>query len=259
MKCPRCDYGWESKVPHPKECPRCKARLDYKLMGALPLIEKKGGEKLMTSKLPWTTAAVLIVAAVAVGAWAVFGVSPVPTDVSPSDEWSTQAATISIGDINWLVSAGSTPSESGIENVFFMVHVASADGDNDGYDNMENLAEHENIQTIPGENSAVLESSGDEVKVPYDNYFDIVVTFKVHKTQVYDVRETDNFTIHIVASGAVVIDENTNSTNMFCIENSSPDTDWGRWNAVFNNDGAGFTLVAGSNFTIDNIDLYGWI
>jgi uncharacterized paraquat-inducible protein A len=32
-QCPRCQYQWEPRVPDPKECPRCKARLDK---GTLP-------------------------------------------------------------------------------------------------------------------------------------------------------------------------------------------------------------------------------
>ena len=30
MECLKCDYNWESRVENPKECPRCKVRLDYK-------------------------------------------------------------------------------------------------------------------------------------------------------------------------------------------------------------------------------------
>ena len=28
MKCDKCGYEWDGRVPHPKSCPRCKARLD---------------------------------------------------------------------------------------------------------------------------------------------------------------------------------------------------------------------------------------
>ena len=28
MKCYKCDYFWEERINNPKECPRCKARLD---------------------------------------------------------------------------------------------------------------------------------------------------------------------------------------------------------------------------------------
>jgi predicted Zn-ribbon and HTH transcriptional regulator len=28
MKCKRCGYEWEARKEEPKECPRCKARLD---------------------------------------------------------------------------------------------------------------------------------------------------------------------------------------------------------------------------------------
>jgi len=29
MKCPKCNYEWESRTKNPKACPRCKTRLDY--------------------------------------------------------------------------------------------------------------------------------------------------------------------------------------------------------------------------------------
>jgi len=29
MKCPHCGYEWKPRVKNPKECPRCKYRLDY--------------------------------------------------------------------------------------------------------------------------------------------------------------------------------------------------------------------------------------
>lgn len=29
MKCKKCGYEWQSRLENPKECPRCKTRLDY--------------------------------------------------------------------------------------------------------------------------------------------------------------------------------------------------------------------------------------
>ena len=29
MLCPKCNYEWISRVKYPKECPRCKRRLDF--------------------------------------------------------------------------------------------------------------------------------------------------------------------------------------------------------------------------------------
>ena len=34
MRCPRCGYEWEPKIHRPKECPRCKQRLDSELRRA---------------------------------------------------------------------------------------------------------------------------------------------------------------------------------------------------------------------------------
>jgi predicted Zn-ribbon and HTH transcriptional regulator len=28
-KCLKCEYDWETRVENPKECPRCKTRMDY--------------------------------------------------------------------------------------------------------------------------------------------------------------------------------------------------------------------------------------
>lgn len=28
MKCDKCEYYWIARVDYPKECPRCKTRLD---------------------------------------------------------------------------------------------------------------------------------------------------------------------------------------------------------------------------------------
>ena len=28
-KCWKCGYEWDSRIESPKECPRCKTRLDY--------------------------------------------------------------------------------------------------------------------------------------------------------------------------------------------------------------------------------------
>lgn len=30
MICNKCDYHWKPRVKNPKECPRCKIRLDLK-------------------------------------------------------------------------------------------------------------------------------------------------------------------------------------------------------------------------------------
>jgi predicted Zn-ribbon and HTH transcriptional regulator len=30
MKCEKCSYDWTPRKETPKECPRCKTRLDYK-------------------------------------------------------------------------------------------------------------------------------------------------------------------------------------------------------------------------------------
>ncbi len=39
MNCPKCQYGWQSRVQEPKACPRCKTRLDY-VRGSLNEQEK---------------------------------------------------------------------------------------------------------------------------------------------------------------------------------------------------------------------------
>ena len=150
------------------------------------------------------------------------------------------------------------PSESGIENIYFFVHgFGDDDEDNHFHWNSQGPAENENILEYNG-TDVVITSSGGSVNVPADTKFDIVVAFKVHSSQVYDPTQTDNFRIEYIFSGAISDADNTTSVNMFCFDNDGTGTTWGRWVAVLNNGGEGYSLTAGSNFSIDNIALYGW-
>ncbi len=263
MKCPRCAYDWDPKVPNPKECPRCKARLDYEPgpVGA-PKIGKKGGVKEMASKnkLPWATALILIVAAVAVGTWAIIGTTSVETPPPPpptGGEWT-----------RFAVWGAGTPATSGIENVYFMNHGFGDDAD-DNFFHLQTVdtedngpKENENIYWYNNDNAQVLRASGDTISVNADNAFDIVVVYKVHSTQVYNPAGTDNFRIELILSGAIAVEENDNSDVKFCFDNDQSNggtgSTWGRWVTVFNGGGNGYQITAGSNFSIDNIALHGW-
>lgn len=36
MICTKCGYEWKPRVEKPKECPRCKARMDYQKKNKTP-------------------------------------------------------------------------------------------------------------------------------------------------------------------------------------------------------------------------------
>ncbi len=223
-----------------------------------PKIGKKGGGKEMASKIPWATALILIVAAVAVGTWAVLGTTPVETPPPPPTEgaWTS-----------FSVWGAGTPATSGIENVFFMEHGFGDDADDNLFhlqtaDTEENgPKENENIYEY-SDNDQVLRASGDTVSVNADNAFDIVVVYKVHSSQAYAPANTDNFRIEIILSGAIAVEENDNSEVKFCFDNDQSNgaagNTWGRWVTVFNGGGNGYSIGAGSNFSIDNIALHTW-
>lgn len=232
MKCPRCGYEWKPKISQPKECPRCKGRMDY--LGAVGVHKiKKGGEKEMTSKLPWATVAVIIIVA-AIGAWALYGTPA--GEVPPPG----QPATISVPTAGGFGFAGPVPTDSGIENIYIMQHGL--------FENTENLSGHENLQTYSG-NTAVIEDTGLAAEnVPYENYFDIVVAVKGHTDNMAYVNK-ENMYVRIVISNAFSDDENTLGSGnryQFAILTDT----WIRVNHLFDNDGNGYKLGAG-----DNIDL----
>ena len=102
MRCPRCGYEWKPRVPNPRECPRCKVRLDYppKRLRAPtppPEIKRKEVRKGMSQKLPWIAAAIIIIGVAAVGAWVLSTPGPAVTPTAPTpsgagvgiDTWNT--------------------------------------------------------------------------------------------------------------------------------------------------------------------------
>ncbi len=238
MKCPRCGYEWKPKISQPKECPRCKGRMDYHGALGVPRIIKKGGEKEMTSKLPWATVAVIIIVA-AIGAWALYGAPA--GEVTPPG----QPATISVPTAPGLAFAGGIPTDSGIENVYIMQHGL--------FTNTDNLSGHENLQVYQG-NTAVIESSGaDPENIPYENYFDIVVAVKGHEDNMAYVNK-ENMYVRLVISNAFTDDETTLSTGkryQFATDGST----WIRVNHLFDNDGNGYKLGAGENIGL-TVDYY---
>ncbi|MCK4405989.1 MAG: hypothetical protein KAV43_05755 [Hadesarchaea archaeon] len=233
MKCPRCGYEWKPKISQPKECPRCKGRMDYLGVVGVPKI-KKGGEKEMTSKLPWATVAVIIVIA-AIGAWALYG-TPAGEVTPPVG----QPGTISLPTAGGIAFAGGIPTYSGIENVYIMQHGL--------FENTENLSGHENLQSYQG-NTAVIEDTGLPAEnVPYENYFDIVVAVRGASENMAYVN-TENMYVRLVISNAFSDDENTLTTGKRYQFAILTDT-WIRVNHLFDNDGNGYKLGAGENIDL---------
>ena len=159
MKCPRCGYEWESRIPNPKECPRCKQRLNY--VGALGI--KKGGvEKVITKT--WGAIAVIIVVAIGL-TWYVLPKEAPPVVPPVTPRWSA-------------IVFGAAPVKSGIENIYIMKSRAAGYG----YDLSTNLSGHENIRTV-------ITATEQEVNIPYDAKFDIVVAVKAHKDNLAYVQK----------------------------------------------------------------------
>jgi len=236
MKCPRCGYEWKPKIPQPKECPRCKGRMDYIGAMGVPKI-KKGGEKEMTSKLPWATVAVIIVVA-AIGVWALYGTPA--GEVTPPG----QPATINVPTAPGIAFAKGIPTYSGIENIYIMQRKTNS------YVNTTNLSNHENLQVYQG-NKAVIEDTGLPAEnVPYENLFDIVVAVKGHKENMaYVVKE--NMYVRLVISGAFSDDVSTLTTlARYVFDNDVGPTNWIRVNHVFDNSGNGYKLRAGENISL---------
>jgi hypothetical protein len=242
MKCPRCGYEWKPKIFKPKECPRCKARLDYTpgLVGA-PKIGKKGGEKDMTSKLPLATVALIIVVVAVIGAWKIF-VNPT-TPVTPT----TGYATVTVGSTN-VVFTGIIPTYSGIENIYLM--------DTGTYTKTDNLG-----LVTDGRRMGVIESSGGSTNIPYENTFDIVVAFKIQAPENAAYARKENARIELTVTGGFTIGpENLPNDNMWVCDNLNygSHNGWARVNAVWDNGGNGYILPAGGQISLNPVNLYGW-
>lgn len=259
MKCPRCEYEWESKTLRPKECPRCKGRLDYQpgVVGAPKTWKKKEVRKEMTSKLPWATAAtIIVVAAVGASLWllpaAEEGVTPTPT---PAPGAWTQ-----------FVLAWPTDN-SGLENVYFM------NGDNFGDDNEDNIEDtHENIIIGKGGSVGVIMRNpaayggADNAftdNLNYNDNFYFIVRALVHQDNVANTQ-CENIKIRLTTAGAWSIaeaDENrtgdTGADNLWIVTGSSEGSTDIQVNGIWDNDGNGYQLLAGDNITV-TVRLYLW-
>ena len=180
-ECPRCGYEWESKVPNPKECPRCKARLDYAPgpVGAPRIrLEKKEVKREMATKLPWATAAVIIIVA-AIGAWTIWGQAPAAPPVTPPGPTWTLSSVIG------LVENG-----SGIENIYLLKYGLG--------DLSKNLA----LQ-YPDNVYAIITSPTAQVgTLPYENAFRIVIGIRGNKPDIA-YANVDNLNAHLLVENIV--------------------------------------------------------
>ena len=219
MKCPKCGYAWESKVPNPKECPRCKIRLDYVPgpVGAPKVWKKKEVEKMMTRKLPLVAAAIIIVAAV--GAWAILGGTPVTPSVGG---WTSTSVLGFTGG-----------QKSGIAAVY----IAKTGQDYD--DNWESATTDNYYYKFT--------SSGGSGTIPYDTNFVILVEVVGHDDNMAAVN-TDNLKVELSLTGTLVKSaENTNGGDGLESQFINNGTIVGV-NAVWDNDGSYFKLPADTSF-----------
>jgi hypothetical protein len=202
---------------------------------------KKGGEK-VTTKLPWATAAIIIVAAVAGLAYWQLGAEP---EIVPADRGTTWGGTIVGEDQPAVVYAAAEPAYSGLENVYIVDNRHTA-----GW--AINFSGNDNVL-------GVITGSGGTANIPYDNKYVIVVAAKAHDLQLaYVVRE--NIRVQLISS-KLGISENKTGAGLNVFVNAAPT--YLRVNAVWDNYvaavGAGFAgIPAGGSVALDNIALSCW-
>jgi len=239
MKCPRCRYEWEPRAPQPKECPRCKQRLDYwaGLEPAGASIKKRGEEK-MASKIPWVAAAIIIVVA-AIGAWATLKGAP----AAPPTGYAAVTARAAPGKVFGLPPG----SNSGI----LYIHIMR----NGGTWNMS-----ENLSTYPvgpaQQRLGVISTSGGTANIPYGVAFDIVVDVVGHDDNMAYVQE-ENLQVWLAASGDITItgaySTNAEEDNYMPVPTSSR-----IYANVRKSTWQNKTLLAGQSMSLDNVSLELW-
>lgn len=196
----------------------------------------------MTSKLPLATVAIIIVAVAAVGAWKIFANPTETTPVTPTIGY----ATVTAGSTN-VVFTGSIPTYSGIENIYLM--------DTGTYTKTNDLG------TITTGRMGVITDIGLSATIPYENTFDIVVTFKVKAPENAAYAAKENGQIELTTSGGFIIGpENLPNDNEYIFASSNPGTTNGyvRVNAVWDNGGNGYTLRANGSLSLSSVKLFCW-
>jgi len=269
MRCPRCGYEWNPRVQNPKECPRCKGRLDF-VPGPLARapIKKMEVERRM-AQWKWVTAAVAIVIVAGLAGWAL----TLPPAVTGQGTISLISGNLVASDGTVLLGfTGGIPENSGIENVLICDNLVP---------NETNFGVHISEQDNPdklkdGATDAVITQSGDNATVPYESPFTIVMACRVEADASYTGNKQtaklvayvnkENMYGYISYSGSLSGSENTQSTNYeFAFDNNQPwtqngsySTGYARVNCVFNRNGNGFVLPAGGTLSLDTIALYIW-
>jgi len=262
MRCPRCGYEWRPKVPNPKECPRCKVRLDYQpstLPQGAPQKIKEVREG-MTRKLPWLAAAVVIVVAVGLGSW--LWLQPAVVH-----GWNALVNSTGLIPVEELppgsVVVGLLPGpygDFGIENIFIMIHGQWTPGSNPS-------------TWVKGENYYEnISYNGATVNIPYERAFDILVVYKIRGDNVAYMRFENTYE-YISITGSFAATENRLAST----------TDWEttppwyenvgapygavgkdypsayvRFYNYIDNHGNGFKLPAGGSININPLTIYTW-
>jgi hypothetical protein len=259
MRCPRCGYEWRPKVPNPKECPRCKGRLDYRVPPSprlptpgTPQKIKEVSEKMATKRLPWIATAVVIVVAVGLGSWVLLQ----PTAVTHG--W-TSAISVS-GPLSGPIAVGllgSPGSDYGIENIFIMIHGRWENA------TPETWVENENYY-------ARIYQSGMTVNIPYERLFDILVVYKIRGDNVAYMRFENTYEyIHIpewnLTENRLAGTTDWEKTCPWHQENvtygavgKDYPSSWVRFYNYLDNNGNGFKLPAGGQININPLTIYTW-
>jgi ssRNA-specific RNase YbeY (16S rRNA maturation enzyme) len=269
MKCPRCEYVWEPKVPNPKECPRCKVRLDYVPgpVGAPKLKIEREVKKEMSSRLPWVAATVIIVVAAGLGAWAL---STPSTTVNPSTGGAGTATGVFGGIAQGLIENTFADNKSGIgiENIYIIDFMDGENGQNFRDQPTAWIVESDN-------NKSIIYCSGDTAEIPYENTFAIVVAVRIQAENIAYLTKDNMQNVMSFLYGGSEWKENSDDGNLDTV----PDANGGEFvfcnnyidktassgaldgyvmmNHVCDNGGAGYVLKAGGSITIQD-NFYAW-
>lgn len=189
----------------------------------------------MTRRIPWIAAAIIIVAAI--GAWTVFGGAPAAP--APEGEWHK----VNPGQAYGFPTHSPL---SGITAIHFMKHGS-------WYDNTDNLA---NIAQNNDNRIGSITSSGSTIATfPFDTTFDIAVDVQGHNDNMGQI--TKNYlTVELafyLDTGYFMPNENSLDINEH-VFGSSADTI--NVNAIWDNNGHGYTLSADDNMYLENVSLY---
>ncbi|MEW6222129.1 MAG: hypothetical protein AB1476_02240 [Candidatus Hadarchaeota archaeon] len=197
--------------------------------------------------LPWAGLATVVFVVAAVLGWQMSG--PVAPAWNIVEVWDSKNPKLPMG------LAGGVPAVAGFENVYILDYQIQRYNQNFGDNGQAWITDNDPV--------CVYEGGVDPVTIPYEVRFVMAAAAKVSAPgsapYVMAYARKENTKISLTTSGEFTYSENSTDVMEYVFENSNygGPNGWIRYNAVFDNNGNGWILRAGTSIDF-SVTLWTW-